>query len=121
MSREPGSGTRGAFEELIELKDKLVLGATEFDGTGAIKAEVSRNPDAIGYISLGSTDPSVKAVGVQGAAATTDNVKNGVYPIARPFIILSQKTIKPETQRFLEWILSSEGQSVVKKNWISVN
>ncbi|MDR2485450.1 MAG: phosphate ABC transporter substrate-binding protein [Treponema sp.] len=121
VSREPGSGTRGAFEELIGLKDKLVLGATEFDGTGAIKAEVSRNPDAIGYISLGSTDPSVKAVGVQGAAATTDNVKNGVYPIARPFIILSQKTIKPETQRFLEWVLGSEGQAVVKKNWISVN
>ncbi|MDR0525887.1 MAG: phosphate ABC transporter substrate-binding protein [Spirochaetaceae bacterium] len=120
VSREPGSGTRGAFEELINLKDKLLLGATEFDGTGAIKAEISRNQDAIGYISLGSLDPSVKALTVQGAAATSDNVRNSSYPIARPFIIVSKKTLSPEGTQFLNWILSSEGQKIVGKNWISV-
>jgi phosphate transport system substrate-binding protein len=121
VSREPGSGTRGAFEELIGLKDKLVLGATEFDGTGAVKAELSRNPDAIGYLSLGSVDPSIKAVSIQGVAATTDNVRTGSYQIARPFIILSRNTINPETKQFLDWILSPAGQAIVKKSWISVN
>jgi phosphate transport system substrate-binding protein len=121
VSREPGSGTRGAFEELIELKDQLVLGATEFDGTGAIKAEVSRNADAIGYISLGSVDNSVKTVNIEGVAATTANVINGSYRISRPFILLTKNaSIHQETKQFLEWILSSDGQAVVKTSWISV-
>jgi phosphate transport system substrate-binding protein len=120
VSREPGSGTRGAFEELIALKDKLLLGATEFDGTGAIKAEISRNQDAIGYISLGSLDGSVKALSIQGAQATADNVRNGSYPIARPFIIVSKKTLSAETKAFLDWILSPDGQKIVGKSWIPI-
>ncbi|MDR2404014.1 MAG: phosphate ABC transporter substrate-binding protein [Spirochaetaceae bacterium] len=121
VSREPGSGTRGAFEELIELKDQLVLGATEFDGTGAIKAEISRNADAIGYISLGSVDNSVKTVNIEGVAATTANVINGSYRISRPFILLTKNASShQETKRFLEWVLSSDGQAIVKKSWISV-
>ena len=120
VSREPGSGTRGAFEELIGLKDKLVLGATEFDGTGAIKAEVSRNPDAIGYLSLGSMDDSIRAVSIEGVDATTAHVRDGSYLMARPFIILYRKTIKPEAKKFLDWILGPEGQRIVGGNWISV-
>ncbi|MDR0568543.1 MAG: phosphate ABC transporter substrate-binding protein [Spirochaetaceae bacterium] len=119
VSREPGSGTRGAFEELIQLKDKLVLGASEFDGTGAIKAELSRNSDAVGYISLGSLDSSVKAVNIQGAEATADNVRNGSYPIARPFIVVSKKNLGAEAKGFLDWVLGSEGQKIAGKNWIS--
>jgi phosphate transport system substrate-binding protein len=120
VSREPGSGTRGAFEELIDLKDKLALGSVEFDGTGAIKAEISRNQDAIGYISMGSVDNSVKAIAIQGVAATTDNVKNGSYRIARPFILLFKNTLKPETKTFADWILSDQAQALVGKSWIRV-
>lgn len=120
VSREPGSGTRGAFEELIELKDQLVLGATEFDGTGAIKAEISRNADAIGYISLGSVDASVKTVNIEGVAASTANVVNGSYRISRPFILLTKREVHQETQQFLDWIMSAAGQNIVKKSWIAV-
>jgi phosphate transport system substrate-binding protein len=120
VSREPGSGTRGAFEEIVGFQDKLVLGATEFDGTGAIKAEISRNPDAIGYISLGSVDSSIKTVSVEGVSATNANVVSGSYKIARPFIVLSQGAkIHQETRSFLDWIMAA-GQEIVKTSWIPV-
>jgi len=123
VSREPGSGTRGAFEEILKFQDKLVRGAIEFDGTGAIKAEVSRNADAIGYISLGSVDNSIKALSVDGVAATTANVVAGSYKIARPFILLTKKgaALNAETKAFLDWVMSPAGQNIVKTSWISVN
>jgi phosphate transport system substrate-binding protein len=122
VSREPGSGTRGAFEEIVKFQDKLVLGAIEFDGTGAVKAEISRNADAIGYISLGSVDNSVKSLSVGGVAATTANVVNGSYQIARPFLLLTKKgrALNSETTAFLNWILTDAGQAIVKTSWISV-
>jgi phosphate transport system substrate-binding protein len=121
VSREPGSGTRGAFEEILKFQDQLVKGAIEFDGTGAIKAEVSRNVDAIGYISLGSLDDTIKALEVDGVAATTENVVSQSYKIARPFILLYKKSVplNAETKAFLDWIMG-EGQNIVKKSWISV-
>ena len=120
VSREPGSGTRGAFEDLVGIKS-LVLGGVEFDGTGAIKAEISRNTEAIGYISLGSVDSSVKAINVQTVAASSANVVNGIYPIARPFIVISRRNINPEAQSFLDWILSPQGQTIVGRSWIRVD
>jgi phosphate transport system substrate-binding protein len=122
VSREPGSGTRGAFEEIVKFQDKLVKGAIEFDGTGAVKAEVSRNADAIGYISLGSLDSSVKALDVEGVAATSANVVNNSYKIARPFLLLTKKgrALNQETVDFLAWILSPAGQAIVKTSWIPV-
>jgi phosphate transport system substrate-binding protein len=122
VSREPGSGTRGAFEEIVKFQDKLVQGAIEFDGTGAVKAEISRNVDAIGYISLGSVDNSVKTLSVGGVPATTANVVNGSYKIARPFLLLTKKgrTLNSETTAFLDWILTDAGQAIVKTSWIPV-
>jgi phosphate transport system substrate-binding protein len=122
ISREPGSGTRGAFEELLKFQDQLVKGAIEFDGTGAIKAEVSRNADAIGYISLGSLDSTIKPLNVGGVAPTTANVVNGSYKIARPFILVTKKGVplNAETKAFVDWIMGSAGQSIVKKSWIPV-
>jgi phosphate transport system substrate-binding protein len=122
VSREPGSGTRGAFEEIVKFQDKLVAGAIEFDGTGAVKAEISRNADAIGYISLGSVDSSVRSLSVAGVAATTANVVNGSYKISRPFLLLTKKgrNLNSETTTFLDWILTDAGQSIVKTSWISV-
>ncbi|MDR2607948.1 MAG: phosphate ABC transporter substrate-binding protein [Treponema sp.] len=122
VSREPGSGTRGAFEEIIKFQDKLVMGAIEFDGTGAVKAEISRNADAVGYISLGSVDSSVKTLSVGGVVATTANVVNNSYKIARPFLLLTKKgrALNSETTAFLDWILTEAGQAIVKTSWISV-
>jgi len=122
VSREPGSGTRGAFEEILRFQDQLVRGAIEFDGTGAIKAEVSRNVDAIGYISLGSLDNTIKPLSVDGVAATTANVVSGSYKIARPFILLTKKgsPLNPETKAFLDWTMGTAGQNIVKTSWISV-
>ena len=122
ISREPGSGTRGAFEELLKFQDQLVKGAIEFDGTGAIKAEVSRNADAIGYISLGSLDSTVKPLNVGGVAPTTANVVNGSYKIARPFILVTKKgaPLNAQTKAFVDWIMASAGQSIVRKSWIPV-
>jgi phosphate transport system substrate-binding protein len=122
VSREPGSGTRGAFEELLKFQDQLVKGAIEFDGTGAIKAEVSRNADAIGYISLGSLDPTVKPLNVGGVVPSTSNVITGSYKIARPFILVTKKgaPLRAETKAFVDWIMSGAGQNIVKKSWISV-
>jgi phosphate transport system substrate-binding protein len=122
VSREPGSGTRGAFEEIVRFQDQLVMGAIEFDGTGAVKAEISRNADAVGYISLGSVDSSVKTLSVGGVAATTANVVNNSYKIARPFLLLTKKgrALNGETTAFLDWILTDPGQAIVKTSWISV-
>ncbi|MDR1586434.1 MAG: phosphate ABC transporter substrate-binding protein [Treponema sp.] len=122
VSREPGSGTRGAFEEIVKFQDKLVKGATEFDGTGAVIAEISRNADAIGYISLGSVNNSVKALSVAGTVASTANVVNGSYKISRPFLLLTKKgrNLNAETTAFLDWILSPAGQAIVKTSWIAV-
>jgi phosphate transport system substrate-binding protein len=123
VSREPGSGTRGAFQELVKFSDgELVRNAIVFDGTGAIKSAVAGNADAIGYISLGSIDNSIKALGVDGVAARNDNVKNGSYKIARPFILITKAGIplNPAAKAFLDWTLSGDGQAIVAKSWISV-
>jgi phosphate transport system substrate-binding protein len=123
VSREPGSGTRGAFQELLRFQDgQLVRNAIIFDGTGAIKSAVAGNADAIGYISLGSVDNSIKALDVDGVNATTGNVKNGTYKIARPFILVTKRgvALNPATKAFLDWTLSGAGQAIVTRSWISV-
>jgi len=121
ISREEGSGTRGAFEELVGFQGKLVAGANESTSTGAIKAGIAGNADAIGYISLGSVDDTIKAVSVGGAAATNANVVNGTYKISRPFIVLTGNNLHAESRAFVDWMLSPEGQTIVKKSWIPVN
>jgi len=121
VSREEGSGTRGAFEELVGFQGRLLAGANESTSTGAIKAGIVQNTDAIGYISLGSVDDTIKSISVDGVAATTANVVNGSYKIARPFIVLTGNNIHAETTAFIQWILSAEGQAIVRRSWISVS
>jgi phosphate transport system substrate-binding protein len=120
ISREEGSGTRGAFEELVGFQGRLLRGANESTSTGAIKAGIAQNPDAIGYISLGSVDDTVKAVAVGGIAATTGNVTNGTYKIARPFIVLTGSNVTAQTKTFIDWMLSPAGQAIVRRSWIPV-
>lgn len=125
ISREEGSGTRGAFVELfgIEKKDangKKVDRTTENAGitnsTAVMMTTVAGNKDAIGYISLGSLNDNVKAVKIDGVEASITNIKSGVYKIARPFNIVTAGTIKPEAQDFINYILSKEGQTIVFKS-----
>jgi len=120
VSREEGSGTRGAFEELVGFQGKLLAGANESTSTGAIKAGIAQNPNAIGYISLGSVDDTIKAISVGGVAASTANVVNGSYKIARPFIVLTGSNVRAESTAFVAWMLSASGQSIVNRSWISV-
>ena len=120
VSREEGSGTRGAFEELVGFVGKLVPGANEFTSTGSIMSSISTNADAIGYVSLGSVNNTVKALSVGGVAATNANVVNGSYKIARPFIVLSGANVHPETTAFLNWMLTPAGQDIVATSWIKV-
>jgi phosphate transport system substrate-binding protein len=121
VSREEGSGTRGAFEELVGFQGRLLAGANESTSTGAIKAGIAQNPDAIGYISLGSVDDTIKSISVGGVAASTANVVNGSYKIARPFIVLTGSNVHTETAAFIQWMLSAEGQAIVSRSWISVS
>ena len=121
ISREEGSGTRGAFEEIIGFQGRLVRGANEFTSTGAIISSISTNPDAIGYISLGSVNNNIRAISVGGYAPSTQNVQRGTYRVARPFIVLSGNNIHPESQAFLDFIMSTAGQDIVSTGWIRVN
>ena len=120
ISREEGSGTRGAFEEIVRFQGKLLAGANESTSTGAIKAGIAQNPNAIGYISLGSVDDTIKAISVDGVTPATENVTSGAYKIARPFIVLAGGNLHAESAAFIEWMLSSEGQAIVSKSWIRV-
>jgi phosphate transport system substrate-binding protein len=120
ISREEGSGTRGAFEELAGFQGKLLAGANESTSTGAIKSGIVSNPDAIGYISLGSVDSTTKALAVGGVAALNENVVKGTYKIARPFIVLTGANVHAESKAFVDWMLSPAGQAIVKKSWIPV-
>lgn len=130
ISREDGSGTRGAFIELfgIEQKDAegnkvdLTTDAAEVtNSTSVMMTTVAGNKNAIGYISLGSLDDSVKSLTIDGAAATVDNIKSGTYKIARPFNIATKDGLSASAQDFIDFILSADGQAVVtEKGYISV-
>ncbi|MBP3411063.1 MAG: extracellular solute-binding protein [Clostridia bacterium] len=125
ISREDGSGTRGAFIELfgIEQKDengvKIDMTTDEADitnSTSVMMTSVSGNDAAIGYISLGSLNETVKALAIDGAAASVENIKNGSYKIARPFNIATGANVTEAAQAFIDFILSAEGQAVVEAN-----
>jgi len=125
ISREDGSGTRGAFIELFKIQekdasgtkvDKTIDSATITNSTSVMLTSIAQNEDAIGYISLGSLNDTVKALAIDGVKATTDNVKNSTYKISRPFNIATLGTVSPAAQDFINYILSSDGQAVVEKN-----
>lgn len=125
ISREDGSGTRGAFIELfgIEQKDEngekvdhTIETAEITEKTSVMMTTVAGNTSAIGYISLGSLDDTVKALKIDGTEATVDNVKNGSYKISRPFNIVTKDGLNDLAKDFIAYILSAEGQAVVEEN-----
>ena len=126
LSREDGSGTRGAFIELFGIEQKNDAGEKEdmttddaqiTNSTSVMMTTVQGNPKAIGYISLGSLDESVvKAVEIDGAAPTVENVKAGTYKVVRPFNIATKGEASEVAQDFINFIMSAEGQKVVSEN-----
>jgi len=131
ISRESGSGTRGAFVELLGIeekdedgnkKDRTTDEAVISNSTSVVMASVAANPYAIGYISLGSLNDTVKAVKVDGVEATVDNIKNGSYIVSRPFNIATKESVSELAKDFINFILSTEGQKIVEDNgYISVS
>ncbi len=132
ITREDGSGTRGAFIELLgieqedengETVDMTIPTAEVTNNTSVMMTSVAGNPAAIGYISLGSLDESqVKALNIDGVAATVENINNGTYPISRPFNIATGAEVSEVAQDFINFILSAEGQAViVDAGYIAVN
>ena len=124
VSREDGSGTRGAFVELFGIEEEVngekVDMTTEeaniTNSTSVMMSTVAQDEYAIGYISLGSLDDSVKAVKVDGSEATAENIKNGSYKNSRPVNIATKEDLSDAAQDFEDFILSTEGQKVVEDN-----
>lgn len=115
VGREAGSGTRGAFEEILEIEDACVY-ANELDSTGAVMAKVASTPGAIGYVSLDVVDESVIAVSLEGVAATAENIKAGNYFLSRPFVMATKGEISEqsaEVRALFEYLASEEGKEVI--------
>jgi len=125
QSREEGSGTRGAFVELfgVEQKDAdgnkvdmTTVDAAITNSTSAMMTGVAGNEYAIGYISLGSLDDSVKALKINGVEASVENINAGTYKIARPFNVATKEGASEVAQDFLKFIMSADGQTVITDN-----
>lgn len=125
VSREDGSGTRGAFIELVGVEQKDSSGkkidmtsedAVVVNSTATVITTVAGDESSIGYISLGALNSTVKAVKVSGVEATADNVKNGSYKLSRPFNIATKGTPNELSQDFINYIMSADGQKIVEDN-----
>jgi len=116
VGREAGSGTRGAFEEILKIEDACAY-ANELDSTGAVMAKAASTPGAIGYVSLDVLDDTVKALKLDGVEATEANIKSGEYLLSRPFVMATKGPVEEQSetvQAFLDWMASDEGQEIVK-------
>lgn len=130
VTREDGSGTRGAFIELfgVEVKgddgsktDRTTEEAVVANKTDIMMTNVASDESAIGYVSMGSLNDTIKALSIDGVAASTENVKNGSYKIARPFMVATKADASELAKDFIAYILSKEGQEVVSKSYIAID
>ncbi len=124
-SREEGSGTRGAFVELLGIEeedsngekvDKTTDDAAITNSTAVMMTSVAGDLNSIGYISLGSMDDTVKSISVDGVKATADNVKSGDYKVARPFNVVTTDSLTDLSKDFINYIMSSDGQAIIEDN-----
>ena len=126
VTREDGSGTRSAFVELVGIEDAdgndaITQSAEISNSTSVVMTTVAGNPDAIGYISLGSLNDTVKALEIDGVAATVENINNGTYKVYRPFNIATKEGLSETAQDFVNFIMSEQGQAIVaEEGYISV-
>ena len=126
ITREDGSGTRSAFIELTGVQeekdgtktDNTLSSAVVQSSTQAVLTGVAGDPTAIGYISLGSLNDTVKAAKIDGVEPTSETVKDGSYKISRPFNIATKDNLSEAAQNFIDYILSKEGQEIVNKDYV---
>lgn len=118
VSREEGSGTRDAFQEIVGYEsEELIKDATISDGSGAVKTIVAGNKNAIGFASFEFIDNTVKALEIDDVAPTAENVKAGEYKISRPYILVTKEgSLTEEGQNLIGFVLSAEGQQIVEEN-----
>ena len=117
IGREAGSGTRSAFEEILEIADACQY-SNELDSTGAVIAKVASTPGAIGYVSLDAINDTVKTVKLEDVEATPENIKSGNYFLSRPFVMATKGEISEQNelvQSWFEYIDSEEGQKVIEQ------
>ena len=115
VTREEGSGTRGAFEELVMKKDEIDDGIMVQDSNGSVKEVLATDPYAMGYLSTGTVDNKVRVVAVDAVAPTVENVKAKKYKIVRPFLYLTLGEPNENARTFINFVLSREGQNILKK------
>lgn len=128
VTREAGSGTRGAFEELLKLEEEkdgnkvslIIADALVADGNGAVKANIAAKEGSIGYLSLSYADETVKMASVNGVVPSVATVKDATYKISRPFLMLTKGDMTPEAKAYIDFVLSDEGQKVVGEHAITV-
>lgn len=114
VTREEGSGTRGAFEEIVLGKEKMYDKAITQPSTGSVKTTVAGDENAVGYVSLGALNQDVKGVKVDGAEPTIENVKAGTFKISRPFLYLTKGEMNEVTKAYIDFVMSAEGQKIVQ-------
>ncbi len=115
VSREEGSGTRGAFEELVMEKEAVIDTATIQNSTGAVATYVASDENSMGYVSLTGLGDRVKAITVEGAEATTEAIKDGSYKVARPFLYLTKEEPGGLVKDYFDFVASEEGTKIIEE------
>ncbi len=115
VTREEGSGTRGAFQELVMKQQRIFKGAIVQDSNGTVREIVANDPNAIGYISLGLVNDKVKALSLDGIIATDENIITKKYTLVRPFLFVTKDTPTGEVKNFIDFVLSQEGQKLIRE------
>jgi phosphate transport system substrate-binding protein len=115
VTREEGSGTRGAFQELIMKKERIFKSAIVEDSNGTVREIITGDPASIGYISLGLVNDKVKSLKIDGVEANDNNIINNSYKLVRPFLFVSKDVPAGESKEFIDFVLSDEGQTLLKK------
>lgn len=125
VTREAGSGTRGAFEEILHLLDgdkasTIIESALVAEGTGTVMATVASKEAAIGFISLGYMDETVKPVSIDQVVPTPQAVKEGSYTISRPLLVITKQEVSESAQKFMDFIVDTEAQKIIAEKYIPV-
>lgn len=115
VAREEGSGTRGAFEEMVMGKTLITDKAILQPSNGALRTSVSTTPLAVGFLSLGYIDSTVKPLAVDGVVCTVENCKTGKYPVVRPLYFLTKEQPMGLVKEFIDFCLGSEGQNIIEQ------
>ncbi|MHC1748840.1 MAG: phosphate ABC transporter substrate-binding protein [Cellulosilyticaceae bacterium] len=128
VARESGSGTRDAFEEILKLQEEkngkkvttIASTALISEGNGSVKATIASKEAAVGFVSIGYLDETVKAVKVDGIEATEDAVKDSTYMISRPLLVLTKPDASKDVQEFVKYIVGDEGQKIMSEKYVSI-